>query len=195
LPDPLAWPPWKVVGGGRFDDPHREFRALYAAAQRHGAFMETLAQFRPSLTALTRMQEVMTGAERLPAARVPPHWYQRHAVIRLRLSPRQFWVDLRAPETRETLRTELASDLLRLGVADLDLSRVLGPRRLITQTIARWAFDRGYAGLAYSSRLDSNLALWAVFEGASFDPIGLPELITPDDADLVATARLFGLSV
>jgi hypothetical protein len=56
LPDPLAWPPWEVVGGGRFDDPRREFRVLYAAAQRRGAFVETLAQFRPALHALARLQ-------------------------------------------------------------------------------------------------------------------------------------------
>jgi hypothetical protein len=193
LPDPLAWPPWDVVGHGRFDDPQREFRVLYAATQRQGVFVETLAQFRTVLTVLARLQGVANAPEPLPRPIVPAHWYQRHAVARLRLNPRQRWLDLRAPATREVLRAELATTILTLGLTDLDLSRVLGPRRTLTQAIARWAYERGYAGLVYPSRLDARLTLWAVFEGGTFEPVGLPELITPDDPDLAATARLFGL--
>jgi hypothetical protein len=181
------------VGNGRFDDPQREFRVLYAAAQRGGAFIEMLAPFRPVLTVLAQLQEVANTSEPSPRAVAPPHWYQRHAVARLRLTSGQRWLDLRAPATRETLRNELAATLLALEFADLDLSRVLGPSRALTQAIARWAYDRGFAGLAYSSRLDARLTLWAVFEGAGFEPVGLPEPITPDDPDLTATARLFGL--
>ncbi len=110
-------------------------------------------------------------------------------------SPGQRWLDLRAPETREELRAELAALLMTLGLSDLDLSRMLGPQRTLTQAIARWAYDRGYAGLAYASRLDGTLTLWALFERVAFEPVGLAEPITPDDPDLVATARLFGLLV
>lgn len=195
LPDPLAWPPWEVVGGGRFDDPRREFRVLYAAAQRRGAFVETLARFRPVLEVLARLQRVAGGGEQLPPATVPAHWYQRRAVARLRLVPGQRWLDLRAPETREALRAELATTLLTLGLSDLDLGRVLGPSRTLTQALARWAYERGYAGLAYHSRLDQKLTLWAIFEGSAFEPVGLPEPITPDDPDLVATARLYTLAL
>jgi hypothetical protein len=50
-PDPWAWVDWVYAGpdgsfGGRFDDPHGEYRVLYAASTRLGAFMETLAAFR-----------------------------------------------------------------------------------------------------------------------------------------------------
>jgi hypothetical protein len=109
--------------------------------------------------------------------------------------PGQRWLDLRAPATREALRVELAATLLTLGLSDLDLGHVLGPNQALTQTIARWAHERGYAGLAYTSRLDARLTLWALFEGAAFESIGQPDLITPDDPDLVATARLYGLLV
>jgi hypothetical protein len=194
-PDPLAWPPWEVVGGGRFDDPQRRFRVLYAAARRRGAFIEMLAQFRPSLEALARLQRVTGSAGSLPRATVPAHWLERRAVTRLRLVPGQRWLDLRAAETREALRAELVTTLLRLGLSDLDLSRVLGPGRTLTQAIARWAYERGYAGLAYHSRLDQKLTLWAIFEGSAFEPVGLPEPITPDDPDLGATARLYGLGL
>ena len=52
LPDPLEWPPLESAGSGRFDDPARRFRVLYAARQRAACFAETLATFRPSLELL-----------------------------------------------------------------------------------------------------------------------------------------------
>lgn len=151
LPDPLVWPPWEVVGAGRFDDPQREFRVLYAAAQRRGAFVETMAQFRPLLEALARMQRLADSEQQRPSSIVPADWYQRRAVARLRLLPGQRWLDLRAPETREELRAELAATLMTLGLSDLDLSRVLGPQRTLTQAIARWTYERGYAGLVLAA--------------------------------------------
>lgn len=195
LPDPFAWPPWEFVGGGRFDDPRGAFRVLYAAAQRRGAFVETLAGFRLSLATLAEWQRATGSVESVPRASVPADWYQKRAVVRLRLMARQRWLDLRAAETREALRRELAPTLLALGLSDLDLSRVLGPHRTLTQSIARWAYERDYAGLVYSSRLDDSYSLWAIFEGARYEPLGLPEPIVPDDPDLAATARLFGLVV
>jgi RES domain len=171
-----VWPPWEVVGAGRFDDPQREFRVLYAAAQRRGAFVETMAQFRPLLEALARMERLADGEQQRPRSVVPADWYQRRGVGRL-------------------LRADLAALLVTLGLSNLDLTRVLGPRRTLTQAIARWAYERGYAGLAYAGRLDGTLTLWALFERPAFEPIGLPEPLTPDDLDLVATARLVGLLV
>lgn len=193
LPDPLGWPPHELIGGGRFDDPQGEFRVLYAG-QRRACFLETLASFRPSVEALAALQQVTGSQEPLPRSVVPADWYQKRAVARLRLRPRQLWLDLRVTETREALRNELAATLLDLGLTDLDLSGVLGPQRRLTQAIARWAYEHGYAGIVYPSRFDDALSLWAVFEGAAFDPVGVPKPIVPDDSDLVATARLFGLA-
>jgi hypothetical protein len=195
LPDPLAWPPREFVGGGRFDDPRREFRVLYAAAQRRGAFVETLAGFRLSLASLAQLARVGGDIELLQEASVPADWYQKRAVARLRLVPGQQWLDLREAETREALRRELVTALLELGLSDLDLSRVLSPHRELTQAIASWAFERSYAGIAYASRIDASYSLWAIFEGATFEAIGLPEPIVPDDADLLAVAELFRLVI
>ena len=113
----------------------------------------------------------------------------------MRLRPRQRWLDLRALATREALRRELAETLLRLELADLDLSGVLGPNRALTQSIARWAYERGFTGIVYSSRFDKAFDCWAIFEGAALEPIGLAEPLTRDDPDLLAAARLFGLSL
>lgn len=194
LPDPLAWPPAELVGAGRFDDPRHAFRVLYAAAQRRAAFVETVARFRPSLETLAGLRKIEGDLE--PSlTRVPPDWYQKRAVVRLRLRPRQRWLDLRAPETWEVLRRALAATLIELNLGDLDLAAVVGPIRPLTQAVARWAHEHGYAGLVYTSRFDARLTCWAVFEGAGFDPVGTPEPIAPDDPDLVSTARLFGLVV
>jgi hypothetical protein len=72
------------------------------------------------------------------------------------------------------LRHGLAQPLLDRGLGDLDLGGVVGPKRQLTQAIARWAYDHGYAGLVYSSRFDAALTSWAIFEGAAFEPVGLP---------------------
>lgn len=158
-------------------------------------FIETLARLRPSLEFLAEARAVTGNDERLPVPTISVDWYHRRGVARLRLRPHRRWLDLRAPETREALRVEMAPTLLELGLADLDLAGVMGPTRALTQAIARWAYDRGLAGLAYRSRFDESVTLWAVFEGAAFEPVGSAEPIAPDDPDLVATARLFGLAL
>ena len=194
LPDPLEWLPWERVGDGRFDDPRQRFRVLYAAGQRRGVFLETLATLRPTVEFLARLSALGPSAEQTMPT-IAADWYARRGVARLRLRPRQRWLDLRRLETREAVRAQMAGTLLELGSADLDVASVTGPVRELTQTVARWAYERGYAGLAYRSRLDETLTLWAVFEGAAFEAVGHPEPIGPDDPDLVATARLFGLRI
>ena len=73
--------------------------------------------------------------------------------------------------------------LLALGLADLDLSGVVGPKRQLTEAIARWAYGHGHASLVYSSRFDAALPCWAIFEGAVFEPVG------PPDPTLLSAAR------
>jgi hypothetical protein len=71
----------------------------------------------------------------------------------------------------------------------------VGPKRQLTQAIARWTYEHGYAGLVYSSRFDAALTCWAIFEGSLFESVGPPEPILPDDPDLTATVKLFRLSL
>jgi hypothetical protein len=194
-PDPLAWPPREYAGSGRFDDPAGEFRVLYATVQRRTAFLETLARFRPSLAVLKALQAVENTNEPVSAPSIPAEWYHMRAVGRLRLVTRQRWLDLRSLETREALRHELAQTLLDLGFEDLDLSGVVGPKRQLTQAIARWAHEHDYHGLAYSSRFSADRTCWAIFEGAAFEPIEPSERILRNDPDLLATAKLFRLNV
>ncbi len=194
LPDPLAWPPKAVGGAGRFDDPLGEFRVLYAG-QRRTCFLETLAPFRPSVEALAALQAIGGTDEPLPAPIVPADWYQKRAVSRLRLLQGQQWLDVRATATHEALRAELAPQLATWGMKDLDLGDILSRDRRVTQAVGRWAYAAGYQGLVYASRFGSAASLWAIFEGARFEAVGVAQPIVPDDPDLLAAAKLFGLTI
>ncbi|MEX2374733.1 MAG: RES family NAD+ phosphorylase [Dehalococcoidia bacterium] len=194
LPDPLAWPPEEVRGAGRFDDPAAKYRVLYAG-QRRTCFLETLAWLRPSLETLAAMKAVRGTDEPMPSWSVPPDWYQKRAVAALRLRPGQRWLDVRATETHEVLRAELASELTAWGLTDLDLGDVLSRNRQVTQRISRWAYAYDYHGIVYASRFNAGASLWAIFEGALFDAVGVAQPILPGDPDLVEAARLFGLEI
>ena len=193
-PDPLVLPPLHVVGGNRFDDPRGEFRVLYAGESRLACFVETLAPLRPSLADISALS-VAAGAKVRPVSRISADWRRARRIARLRLVPGRRWLDLRAPETCETLRSEFAAALLRLGMIDFDVSGARGPSRELTQGIARWAFDRDFAGIAYRSRFDDRLDCWAIFEGGHYEPVGTPTPIRRDNPDLRIAARRFGLTV
>lgn len=194
-PNPLAWPPHRHVGQGRFDDPQKRFSALYAAEERLTCFVETLAQFRPALQASAAEADVAGTDAGIVAPKVPDDWYDARRLGRFRLRPGQRWLDLRVFETREALRGRFAAELRNLGLPDLDVGTVLTHRRDVTQALARWAYDSGYRGIAYASRFDTSFNCWAVFEGAEFDPILPFERIARDDPDVRTTAALFGLTL
>lgn len=199
LPDPLAWPPLQYAGDGRFDDPLGEFRVLYIAEQRLACLVETLYRYRRPLAVLAAERAVSTD-EPAPAslAVLPAGWWRKRAFHRLRLATESRWLDLRSLDTRETLRPIFASLLTQLQLPELDLSAVYGPWRALTQGIARWAYERGYAGLRYGSRYNEAFHCWAIFERpavTTFQPEGALEPLAPDDPDLLAAVRLFDLAV
>jgi hypothetical protein len=184
-PDPLAWVPWPYVGDGRFDDPHRRFRVLYAG-ERRACFLEVLALFRPTLAGVT--SATLTG-----------QWLATRRIARFSLDDpvgRGRWLDLRSAATLQALRRTFAPQLLRLGIADFDLSAATSGDLDLTQAIAAWAYDEGYHGIAaYVTRFDPAGTGWAIFERADHVPIGDVEVqpIALDDPDLRAVADLFAL--
>ena len=198
-PDPLAWTEWEYVGEGRFDDPEqpRTFRVLYAAEQRLAAFVETLQKWRPSIEALAALELVLPApgggdAPEEAAGVFPADWRLKRRIGVLRLLPDQRWLDLREHETRETLRARLASTLQTFGYADFDLGDALGRDRRLTRAIARFTYEDGFQGIAYTSRFDDNFDCWAIFAGARFEPVDhLP--IAKDDPDLLEAALRFHL--
>jgi hypothetical protein len=111
------------------------------------------------------------------------------------------WLDLRALDTFQVLRGAFAEIASGLGLADVDLSvatgvmPMAGDERRFTQAISRWAYERSYHGIVYTSRLHHRFTGWAVFDSASILPIGDPVPIAPVDRDFVRIARSFGLSI
>jgi hypothetical protein len=157
-PDPLAWPPHAAIGHDRFDDPLRQYRVLYAAAQRAGCFAETLAAFRPSLASLAAERGVLNAAESPRTAQVPAAWWSNRLVGTFTLSGGP-WLDLRALTTFQVLRDAFAVLATSLGLVDVDLSAatgriaIAGRERRFTQAVSRWAFEHDYQGIVYASRL------------------------------------------
>ncbi len=85
-PDPFAWPDWAFAGadntfGNSFDDPLGTYRVLYAATERHGAYVETLAPFptRPDPTVLAALDQIDAG----PDEPWPPRWIVPNSWFRI----------------------------------------------------------------------------------------------------------------
>ena len=197
-PDPLVLPPPQFTGAARFDDPLRRFRVLYVAKERRTCFAEILAVFRPDLQVIAARRDETGKLELDERPAIPVGWLQGRAIQQLRLEPGQPWLDLRTLETRQRLRDIFALLLVKLGFPDLDLSTVTRSDevgRKLTQQIAAWAYDSGYHGIAYPSRLAGPGNCGAVFEGTRLTPVGNPKPISRADADLLAVARAFGLAV
>ncbi len=198
-PDPLAWPPAAFRGEGRFDDPENEFGVLYAAPERRACFLETLDAFRPDRALLQRLLAMGPDAF-IPQSGLIPDAYSDKLIGHLRLDAGQRWLDLRmnAPESAVALsrEPEIAARLPKLGYGNrFKPGDLVGSDRRLTRAIARWAFERGHAGLAYSCSHDLRLDCWAIFSVASITTASAPTPIEPDDPELIAVARTFELTL
>jgi hypothetical protein len=189
LPEPLGWVPWSAVGDGRFDDPgtlDSHYRVLYAG-ERRACFLESLARFRPS--PIGDVPDVLTR-----------DWLGTRAIAQFMIGFPAFrgrWLDLRAPESLQFLRRELAPILTHLRLPDFDVSVATSQHLEVTQAISRWAFDDGCDGIAYMSRFDPSATCWVIFERPDMLPLAeiAVQPLQADDPDLVYALGLFGLPV
>lgn len=214
--DPFGPPPWERVGGNRYDDPEQDFRIVYCASKRAGAFGESLARYRHSLTLLARLQTVADSEESFDDATaelvaasdeqrgvVPFDWRFTRQLGSTLLDPALIFADITEAETLSYLRAAIAPIAVRLHLSDFDLSTVLGPKRGITQACARHIRDlrdaaggSRFAGIRYPSRLNQDWICWAVFEDRlkhTLQNIETP--ISIDDAGFREAARVLDLSV
>jgi hypothetical protein len=186
-PDAWAWPDWAYAGndgtfGNRYDDPRGEYRVLYASTERMGAFVETLARFRPD-PALVAALDAIDDDEPVTAGVVPAEWLSDRAMGEATLSGE--FARVGATRSLAYLRERLGQDL------DASALRRHVPRST-TQAIGRVVFDLAeFAGLQYESRLGDDIHNWAVFEPADVD--GTSEPVTDDDPDLAEALALLGL--
>jgi hypothetical protein len=176
-PNPFAWPEWAFAGpdgtfGNRFDDPQATYRVLYSAGERVGAYVETLARFRPDPVVFAALEAIDdAGNEPMPPhGVVPAAWLASRAIGTGTLTGS--FVDLGVAQTLAILRVRLAARLVHYDIADLDgvAIRLTVPRRF-TQEISRIVYEtstaagtRTWDGISYLSRLGDDLRNWATFE-------------------------------
>jgi hypothetical protein len=109
-------------------------------------------------------------------------------------TPRPF-IDLRAPATLTVLNRELCDVALELQIQEIDLSSLLESQHQLSREIARWAFENGYAGAVFPSRLGDLPSCWAIFEGrATVVALGNPDTI-PDRGLLKEAADILAIAL
>lgn len=126
--------------------------------------------------------------------KVPWEWMERVALARGRVQIlKGELVDVDAPALRNEFERRHAELLEAHGMDHLDISEVRSHQRLVTQTLSRWLFDQGAAGIVYGSNLD-NLPCVALFEGmASLAAAGQSEPMTDPPPELLEVCKEFGL--
>jgi hypothetical protein len=202
-PDAWTLPPWEFAGpdgtfDNRYDDPLGLYRVVYASATRFGAFVETLARFRPDLAVVAEINDI-TGEEGdpeiTPAGLVPPEWLANRCLGVATPDPQAPFADVAHSDSIAHLRDALAQCLVHHGLSDFDGGdlRARAPRAL-TQEISRRVYNQGFAGLRYPSRLGDDITNWALLE-----PPPLQRVVTQaqrlhaDDPDLQAAVTTLGL--
>jgi hypothetical protein len=201
-PDPWAWPDWSYATpdgtfGNRYDDPEGSYRVLYACSQRVGAFLETLARFRPDLEVLAELDRI-DGEDEPPAA-VPSAWLDARVLGEATVEGR--FVDVGDTTSLATLRTALAAGAIHHGLDEIDAATIrLRAPRAFTQQVSRYVYEQGaFAGIRYRSRLGDDLLNWAIYEpGADGrSPLAATSSvpIEADDPDLCGALELLGLTL
>lgn len=200
-PDPLAWSPWEWVGAGRYDDPARVFRVLYAAESRFTCLKEVLIAQRRRETNDSKLAAALASLDDPEASISRAAEQRRHQITRawrltrafgeLELAAGQTYLNLR--ETGDLLEVEAALGA-ELGIEEISLEHIASVRHEKTQRIARWAFETGYRAILYPSRIGADDRCWAIFDNAVFTPLGLSH-IAHDDPDLQRVAQLYHLDI
>jgi hypothetical protein len=204
-PDPWAHVDWAYAGpdgtfGGRYDDPHGEYRVTYASATRVGALMETLAGFRTPPAVRAGIAEPDGGDA--PEPDTVPAEFLAGRRIGEALLPELHFAEVGHSRSLAFLRVELADVLAAYGLDDLDAAavRLTVPRRF-TQLVGRLVFDcvtddggPQFAGVRYGSRLGDELHNWALFErpGAGLTHTA-DQPLEADDPDVAAALDRLGL--
>lgn len=203
-PDPLAWPPLAFTGLGRYDDPNQVVSTLYASLDRRTAFLETLDAFRPSLSLLARVEEDparfgwrIAHEISSPSVRgVVPKPYFDRMIAEFQVVPGQRWLDLRIPDSSESLRVPLANRMIDLGLTTRFVhGDLLGNDHRIPRVFASWAIENEFDGIAYASCHDPSRTCWALFSHARIASVTSVHTISRSDPDLLAVMQHWTLEL
>ncbi len=190
-PDPLNLS--RSDAGNRYDAINGAYTVTYAATDRLGALLESVASFRvdPTLipfvaswpaTGLMAPGTISAGwrHKRTWARWAPPH-------------PPPPFLDIAHHDTVAWLNREAAAVLASVGVGPLTIADVTGEDRVLTRLLATWIHNvthhLGTAGIAYESKHGTDLRCWAIFDRANPDftassaiSLGDPEIALTEDA-------------
>lgn len=180
------------------------YRVLYASARRVGAFVETLARFRPDLSVVAGLEAIDGDDEDGPTPGVVPlRWIEGRRIGRTTATGN--FVDVGDANSLAMLRAHLAARAIHYGLGEVDAAtiRFSAPRRF-TQEVSRLIYewhekDGECAGICYRSRLGDQFVNWAIFEpppdtGRELPPTDSHE-IEPDDPDPLEALRLLNLKL
>jgi hypothetical protein len=179
--------------GHRFDDPRREYRTLYCAQRRVTCFRETLADFRPNTKAIAEYRSLFGEPPPL-AGTVPRDWIDQRALAPGRIVIRRGeLIGIDTPAVRREFESRYAELLAAHGMEHLDITELRSRDRIVSQTLGRFVFENGGAGVIYRSNLDDLLCA-AVFEGkARLTPDGEPEPLASSPRELARVCKELGL--
>jgi hypothetical protein len=213
-PDPWTFPDWVYAPDGfpgRWDDPNRRYRVIYASSHRLGAFLETLAHFQPDpsiVAASEAIDETGGGGDTIRAGSVSAAWCRERVITRGVVTEGELgpFVAVGAAETLAELRHALAARLVHYELEDLDGAtiRMSAPRAFtkeISSFIEQQKDQQGspYGGIYYLSRLGDEFENCEIFEKESMNgqsPVLSVERdrIDPEDDDFRRAVRLLGLT-
>jgi hypothetical protein len=157
-----------------------------------------LADLRPDAKAIAELRELFGDAT--PAVRdagvVGRELLEAHLLCPARAVGDGDLCDIDADvELRRELEREHAALLAGHEMDHLDISQVRSKDRIVTQTVGRSLFTRGYAGVAFGSNLDDERCV-AIFEGrAELVWNGEPVELMPELPQLTRVCAEFGLRI
>ena len=189
--NPLGFTPHQYCSWqGRFDDPERVFRTLYAAEDPLTCLREALRNLKPSMKVLEKLDPTGAGSG-LP---LPAAWRALHSLAPAHVSLTSGdLIDLVSSDVRSRLELELRSLLVERGYEHLNIPEIQSSDRDLTQAIAKALQRAGAAGILYPSKFDIGRCL-ALFEGrAELLPAGEPRSLTDSLPELEEVCREFRL--
>lgn len=206
-PEPWAWVPWKYSDSGRFagrwDDPHGEFRTMYAGQSLLSCLLEILACFRPDPTLVDELGDIeVNDAASEPTPRpgtIPCAWLDKRCAATARMNGR--FCAVTHTSTISALRPRFLEDARSFGLEDFDAAALRDPRpRGLTQRVAAHLWlTTDLNGVQYASRHGDDHTLWAIFERSDADDFApcLTDRSTidlfPDDSDLIEAFEIHRL--
>lgn len=203
-PDPWQWTPWEYANdegrfNGRWDDQLAKFRTLYTSDTLVGCFLELLAQERPNDIAYAELEEIVDDGDAVAQYPDP----ERGALDLDWLGDRRYGQGVQRGTYAKVTQSETIAFLIgegvfdRLGVPPREVDAALlkdARQRDITRSVARFLYDQHdqnrrpvVDGIAFRSRMDDDIQLWAVFERGD-SPVS--EHVVPDQATYQVTEEI-----